>query len=189
MISVVNRLLRQRNLTYEPPAKKSNMLKSITSLALKSFIYTIILTNKHQKHNLEFFIMTNETFGRICFAVALLLIGSRTLGDYVIFPYIAVTKAEKGEFKEACAYVVDKKKTTRSAEQFVIKLENNNFKEFDILPKIGAVFFNEDKKGDLPIRTKYHSFMIVEPNTCKKVQYVEVYNIFGFKKFYLYDYL
>ncbi|MGK8251375.1 hypothetical protein [Moraxella lacunata] len=25
--------------------------------------------------------------------------------------------------------------------------------------------------------------------TCKKVQYVEVYNIFGFKKFYLYDYL
>ena len=54
--------------------------------------------------------MTNETFGRICFAVALLLIGSRMLGDYVIFPYIAVTKAEKGEFKEACAYVVGTKK-------------------------------------------------------------------------------
>lgn len=31
--------------------------------------------------------------------------------------------------------------------------------------------------------------MILEPNICKKVQYIEVYNILGFKKFYLYDYL
>lgn len=165
------------------------MLKFIISLALKSFICTIILTNKHQKHNLEFFIMTNETFGRICFAVALLLIGSRMLGDYVIFPYIAVKKAEKGEFKEACAYVVDKKKTTRSAEQFVIKLSNRLYDEYDIFPTTGASFFYRDKWNNFPIRAKHRSFVVIEPNTCKKVQYIEVYNIFGFKKFYLYDYL
>ncbi|OPH40044.1 hypothetical protein B5J93_01185 [Moraxella equi] len=65
------------------------------------------------------------------------------LGDYVIFPYIAVTKAEKGEFKEACAYVVDKKKTTRSAEQFVFKLSNRLYDEYDIFPTTGASFFIE----------------------------------------------
>lgn len=74
------------------------------------------------------------------------LIGSRILGDYMIFPYIAVKKAEKGEFKEACAYVIDKKKTTRSAEQFIIQLEEHDFKEFDILPKIGSFFLMKTKK-------------------------------------------
>lgn len=75
--------------------------------------------------------MTNETFGRICFAVALLLIGSRTLGDYVIFPYIAVTKAEKGEFKEACAYVVGREKT-KASHKNIIMINGKYYDDIDI---------------------------------------------------------
>ena len=164
------------------------MLKSITSLALKSFIYTIILTNKHQKHNLEFFIMTNETFGRICFAVALLLIGSRMLGDYVIFPYIAVKKAEKGEFKEACAYVVGTKKE-RNSDATIIQINNNSHIDRHILPLQGIATIKSEEWSRFPLSQDFKGLLTVEPDVCKKVQYIEVYNIFGFKKFYLYDYL
>ena len=164
MISVVNRLLRQRNLTYEPPAKKSNILKSITYLALKSFIYTIILTNKHQKHNLEFFVMTNETFGRICFAVALLLIGSRMLGDYVIFPYIAVTKAEKGEFKEACAYVVGTKKE-RNSDATIIRINGAQYKSREILPLEHKASIKRKEWLKFPLGQDFKGLLTVEPNT------------------------
>ena len=157
-------------------------------MALKNFIYTIILTNKHQKHNLEFFIMTNETFGRICFAVALLLIGSRTLGDYVIFPYIAVTKAEKGEFKEACAYVVGTKKE-RNSDATIIRINGAQYKSREILPLEHKASIKRKEWLKFPLGQNYKGLLTVEPNTCKKVQYIEVYNIFGFKKFYLYDYL
>jgi|GEM_PF-1709570 len=110
------------------------------------------------------------------------------LCQWVFFPYIAVVKAEKGEFKEACAYVVDKK-NTKNSFQYIIKIDNVCYDEYDILPSKDMSTLKGNQWDNFPIRNKVRYFLSIEPNTCKKVQYVEVYNIFGFKKFYLYDYL
>ena len=42
------------------------------------------------------------------------------LCQWVFFPYIAVIKAEKGKFKEACAYVVDMKKVKYSYDYSIL---------------------------------------------------------------------
>ena len=102
------------------------------------------------------------------------------LCQWVFFPYIAVVKAEKGKFKEACAYVVRKEKE-KNYIATIVKINEKEYKSRSILPLHEWLKF--------PLGQDFKNFLEVEPNTCKKVQYVEVYNIFGFKKFYLYDYL
>ena len=110
------------------------------------------------------------------------------LRQWVFFPYIAVTKAEKGKFKEACAYVVGRE-NTKNSFQYIIKIDNDYYDEYNILPSKGMSTLKGKQWDNFPIRNKIRYFLNIEPSTCKKVQYVEVYNIFGFKKFYLYDYL
>lgn len=105
-----------------------------------------------------------------------------------IFPYIAIKKAEKGEFKEACAYVVGKEKTKHSYD-YIIRVAGRYYIDRDILPVRNMSVLKTEEWNNLPIQSKGIDFLSIEPNTCKIVQYVEVYNIFGFKKFYLYDYL
>ena len=102
------------------------------------------------------------------------------LCQWVFFPYIAVIKAEKGKFKEACAYVIRKEKE-KNHNATIISIDGVEYKSRSILPLHEWLKF--------PLSQDFKDFLKVEPNTCKKVQYVEVYNIFGFKKFYLYDYL
>lgn len=102
------------------------------------------------------------------------------LCQWVFFPYIAVIKAENGKFKEACAYVVGKEKEKNHIAT-IIEIDDKEYKSRSILPLHEWLKF--------PLSQDFEDFLQVEPNTCKKVQYVEVYNIFGFKKFYLYDYL
>lgn len=121
----------------------------------------------------------------IVLGVALLLY---VLCRWVLFPYIAVIKAENGEFKETCAYVVDTKKM-KNGYQLVIRIGTRYYDEHDILPAQGMSAFKTETWNNFPIRDKHRAFAIVEPTICKKVKYVEVYNIFGFQKFYLYDYL
>lgn len=110
------------------------------------------------------------------------------LCQWVFFPYIAVVKAENGKFKEACAYVVSKEKTKYSYD-YIIRIEDDYYNDREILPIRDMSALETESWNNFPIRDKNIDFLSIEPNTCKKVQYVEVYNIFGFKKFYLYDYL
>lgn len=102
------------------------------------------------------------------------------LCQWVFFPYIAVIKSEKGKFKETCAYVVHKEKEKNHIAT-IIKISGKEYKSRSILPLHEWLRF--------PLSQNFEDFLTIAPNTCKKVQYVEVYNIFGFKKFYLYDYL
>ena len=102
------------------------------------------------------------------------------LCQWVLFPYIAVIKAENGKFKEACAYVVHQAKEKNHIAT-IVKINGKEYKSRSILPLYEWLKF--------PLGQDFKGLLTVEPNTCKKVQYVEVYNIFGFKKFYLYDYL
>ncbi|MDO4251198.1 MAG: hypothetical protein Q4C68_06780 [Moraxella sp.] len=111
------------------------------------------------------------------------------LCQWVFFPYIAVVKAEKGKFKEACAYVMDREKTKGSYKNIIL-IDGRYYDDIDIFAISATLPTNKQTIWDnFPIEKKRSYFSTVEPNTCKKVQYVEVYNIFGFKKFYLYDYL
>jgi len=111
------------------------------------------------------------------------------LCQWVFFPYIAVTKAEKGEFKEACAYVVGREKT-KASHKNIIMINGKYYDDIDIFAISATLPTNKQIVWDnFPIKKKRSHLSKIEPNTCKKVQYVEVYNIFGFKKFYLYDYL
>ena len=102
------------------------------------------------------------------------------LCQLMFFPYIAAIKAEKGQFKEACAYVVGKEKEKNHIAT-IVRIYDVEYKSRNILPLHEWLKF--------PLSQDFKDFLEVKPNTCKKVQYVEVYNIFGFKKFYLYDYL
>ena len=104
------------------------------------------------------------------------------LCQWVLFPYIAVIKAENGKFKEAAAYVVDKKNTKWSF-QYIIKIDNDYYDEYNILPSKGMSTLKGKQWDNFPIRNKIRYFLNIDPNTCKKVQYAEVYNIFGFKNF------
>lgn len=105
-----------------------------------------------------------------------------------IFPYIGIKQVENENFKETCAYVVEKKKM-KNGYQLVIRIGTRYYDEHDILPAQGMSAFKTETWNSFPIRDKHRAFAIVEPTICKKVKYVEVYNIFGFQKFYLYDYL
>lgn len=134
------------------------------------------MTDKDKKHT-----RTMEIAG----GVILILYA---LCQWVFFPYIAVIKAEKGKFKEACAYVVGKK-NTKNSFQYIIKINNDYYDEYHILSSKGMSTLKSRQWDSFPIRNKVSYFLNIEPNLCKKFQYVEVYNIFGFKKFYLYDYL
>ncbi len=110
------------------------------------------------------------------------------LCQWVFFPYIAVIKAEKGKFKEACAYVVGTKKAKHSDDTIIV-INKKDYIDREILPLQHKASIGRDEWLTFPLGQDFKDFLKVEPNTCKKVQYVEVYNIFGFKKFYLYDYL
>ena len=55
------------------------------------------------------------------------------LCQWVFFPYIAVVKAEKGEFKEACAYVVGTKKAKHSNDTIIV-INGEDYIDRDILP-------------------------------------------------------
>lgn len=105
-----------------------------------------------------------------------------------IFPYIAIKKAEKGEFKETCAYVVSREKAKYSYD-YTIRVDGGYYIDRDIFPIRNNSVLKKESWNNIPIKRKRRDFLSIEPNICKKVQYVEVYNIFGFKKFYLYDYL
>ena len=134
------------------------------------------MTDKDKKHT-----RTMEIAG----GVILILYA---LCQWVFFPYIAVIKAENGKFKEACAYVVGKEKTKYSYD-YIIRVDDEYYIDREIIPVRGMSVLRTESWNNLPIQRKRRNFLSIEPNVCKKVQYVEVYNIFGFKKFYLYDYL
>lgn len=102
------------------------------------------------------------------------------LCQWVFFPYIAVIKAEKGQFKEDCAYIIRKEKE-KNHTTTIVQINDKEYKSRSILPLHEWLKF--------PLGQDFKDFLKVEPNTCKKVRYIEVYNIFGFKKIYLYDYL
>lgn len=108
--------------------------------------------------------------------------------QWVFFPYIAVVKAENGKFKEACAYVVGTRKAKHSDDTIIV-INGNDYIDREILPLQHRASIGRDKWLKFPLNQDFKDFIKAEPTICKKVQYVEVYNIFGFKKFYLYDYL
>ena len=110
------------------------------------------------------------------------------MGFVSLYCYIAVIKAEKGELKEACAYVVDKKKAKHSNDTIIV-INGEDYIDRDILPLQHRASIKQEEWLKFLLGQDFKDFLKFEPNTCKKVQYVEVYNIFGFKKFYLYDYL
>lgn len=106
-----------------------------------------------------------------------------------IFPYIAIMKAEKGQFKTACAYMIETKKG-KNNDKIIIEIEGEYHSSIDILPLQNKAFLikrNEWLK--FPLGTGYADFLTVEPSRCKYVRYVEVYNIFGFRKIFLYEYI
>lgn len=105
-----------------------------------------------------------------------------------IFPYMAISKIEKKEFKTTCAYVVGKEKVKYSYE-YIIKIDNKYYQHREIIPIPGALIIQNSTWNKVPLAIENISFLEINPQQCKKVQYIEVYNIFGFKKFYLYQYL
>lgn len=104
-----------------------------------------------------------------------------------IFPHLAIKKAERGEFKETCAYVVERRKVKYSHE-YIIVVDGEHYTHFDIFPMRDEPMFKKEVWNNFPIISK-RFFLSVEPNTCKKVQYIDAFNKFGYKQIYLYDYL
>lgn len=109
------------------------------------------------------------------------------LCQWMFFPYIAVIKAEKGNFKFACAYIMGKEKTKYSYDT-IIRIHEKDYKDRDILPLPHLASIGRDKWLTFPLGKYDEEFFTVSPK-CKIVRYVEIYNIFGFKKFYLYDHV
>lgn len=106
-----------------------------------------------------------------------------------IFPYIAITKAEKGQFKTACAYIIGTKKG-KNIDETIIEIEGKYYSDLDILPSRHRAFLIKRKEWlQFPLGTGYKDFLTVEPNRCKNVKYIEVYNIFGLRKIFLYEYI
>ncbi|QMT31911.1 hypothetical protein [Alysiella filiformis] len=121
-------------------------------------------------------------FGVLCIFLSFLCTNT-------IFPYIAITKAEKGQFKTACAYIVETKKG-KNIDETIIEIEGKYYSDLDILPSQHRAFLIKRKEWlKFPLGTGYKDFLTVEPNKCKTVRYIEVYNIFGFRKIFLYDYI
>lgn len=106
----------------------------------------------------------------------------------VIFPYVAVIKAEKGDFKETCAYVVGKEKM-KYGFQYIIMIDGKYYESTYILPSINEPAIKKKEWNNFPIHKKVGGFLITEPNICKKVKYIEAFNKFDYKQIYLYDYL
>lgn len=109
----------------------------------------------------------------------------------MITPYITVKKAEKGDFKTACAYVVGKKKMKYSYN-YEIMIDSEIYYELDILPAYSPYISKnalQEKLSNFPITRKYKDFLKIEPNKCKKIKYIEVYNFLWFKKLHIYDFI
>lgn len=107
----------------------------------------------------------------------------------VIFPYVAVIKVERGELKTTCAYVVGTQKDKHS-NNTIIKINNDYYTDLDILPlQNKSLFLKREEWLKFPLGNDFEEFLLVLPDVCKKVKYVEVYNIFNFKKIYLYEYI
>ncbi len=105
-----------------------------------------------------------------------------------IFPYIAIQKSKKNDFKITCAYVIDKEKTKYSFN-YIIFMDDKFYDHMDIFPGINYSSLKTKEWNNFPINQKSKSFLVIEPNVCKKVKYIEIYDFFGFKKFYLYDFI
>lgn len=133
--------------------------------------------NRHEKINMAIKI------------VGLLLMIFTWAFRIVIFPYLAVIKVEKGELKTTCAYIVGTQKD-KYYNYKIIKIDDDYYMDLDILPSESqSPFFKREEWLKFPLVNDYKEFLLVSPNVCKKVKYVEVYNIFNFKKFYLYEYM
>ncbi|QMT30714.1 hypothetical protein [Alysiella filiformis] len=106
-----------------------------------------------------------------------------------IFPYIAITKAEKGQFQTACAYIIKTNKG-KYIDETIIEIEGKYYSDRDILPLRHRAFLIKRKEWlQFPLGKGYKDFLTVEPNRCKNVKYIEVYNIFGLRKIFLYEYI
>lgn len=106
----------------------------------------------------------------------------------VIFPYVAVIKAEKGDFKETCAYVVGKR-DTKYSYRFIVMMDGKYYDDTDIMPIQNNSPLKTEEWNNFPINKKQRDFFKIEPNICKKVKYIEAFNKFDYKQIYLYDYL
>lgn len=130
---------------------------------------------------------TFDKFNATMAIAGLIYIALSVLWDITLIPYMAVKKAENGEFIETCAYVVDKKKVKYSYE-YIIKIDGRNHTSLDILPLSAFLPPSKQKIWDnFPIMHNIMPILTVEPDICKKIKYVEV-TLFDSKKMYLYGY-
>lgn len=109
--------------------------------------------------------------------------------EYTIFPYIALKKVEKGDIKTACVYVVEKKKM-KYGHQYVIRKGLKYHDEYQIkMYHVELPASYRQKIANFPINQKRKAFYQVDIGECKKIQYIEILNIYGFERFFIYDYI
>ncbi|MDO4427537.1 MAG: hypothetical protein Q4B88_05350 [Moraxella sp.] len=129
-------------------------------------------------------------FDKICGIFFVCCVAWWLISHDIVYPYLALQKVKKGELVTTCAYVVDKKKDKYGYDYWVY-VDGKIYDHIDIFGGYGVVLPKQLETAwhNFPIEKERWDFLVVEPMTCKKVQYVEIYNIFGFKKLFLFDYL
>lgn len=123
--------------------------------------------------------------------LASLMIIQKLILDYTLYPYLAVRKAERGEFKTACAYVAYRERKKHNSFIYHIKIDDDWFKDWDIINRYAPDLPSKyrDILYNFPIHQKQKDFLVEDLMNCKQIQFVEIYNFLWFKKIYLYDYI
>lgn len=119
----------------------------------------------------------------------ILILFYKMVCEYTIFPYIALKKVEKGDIKTACVYVVEKKKM-KYGHQYVIRKGLKYHDEYQIaMYHVELPASYRQKIANFPIKQKRKAFYQVDIGECKPIQYIEILNIYGFERFFIYDYI
>lgn len=159
------------------------------SLILHDGFLNLIL--KGSNLNLEWQMTKDEKIQAVIAIVGIMGLFLKFLFDTTIMPYLIVQKAEKRDFKTTCAYVLGTEKMKYSYK-YVIRIDEDIYYHIDILPSFTPWASSDSLQGRLmnfPIREKNRDFLEIEPNKCKKINYVEIYNFLVFRKIYIYDFI